>query len=33
MTAIETSPLPGRPKAGQIPSGNRLRYTADKGLT
>jgi len=25
------SPTPGRPKAGEIPSGDRLRYAADEG--
>ena len=27
------SPAPGRPKAGEIPSGDRLRYAADEGLS
>ena len=27
----ETSPAPGRPKAGEAPSGGRLRYTAAEG--
>jgi hypothetical protein len=26
-------PAPGRPKAGAIPAGDRLRYTADEGLS
>jgi hypothetical protein len=26
-----TSPAPGRPKAGSIPLGDRLRYAADEG--
>jgi hypothetical protein len=26
-----TRPAPGRPKAGEIPSGDRLRYAADEG--
>jgi len=25
------SPAPGRPKAGEIPSGDRLRYFASEG--
>jgi hypothetical protein len=25
------SPAPGRPKAGEIPSGDRLRYSAGEG--
>ena len=33
MMATATSPAPGRPKAGSIPSGDRLRYCADEGLT
>jgi hypothetical protein len=28
-----TSPAPGRPKAGEIPSGDRLRYSATEGLS
>ena len=28
-----TSPAPGRPKAGSVPSEDRLRYSADEGLT
>ena len=27
------SPLPGRPKAGSIPSGDRARYAATEGPT
>jgi hypothetical protein len=27
------SPVQGRPKAGSIPSGDRLRYSADEGLS
>lgn len=27
------SPAPGRPKAGSIPSGDRLRYSASEGLS
>ncbi|TDP61615.1 hypothetical protein DES47_11132 [Roseateles toxinivorans] len=27
------SPTPGRPKAGEIPSGDRMRYAADEGQT
>ena len=27
------SPAPGRPEAGEIPSGDRLRYPADEGQT
>jgi hypothetical protein len=26
-----TSPAPGRPKAGEIPSGDRRRYAAGEG--
>jgi hypothetical protein len=26
-----TSPTPGRPKAGEIPSGDRERYAASEG--
>jgi hypothetical protein len=29
---VSTSPAPGRPKAGEVPSGDRPRYTADEGL-
>ncbi len=28
-----TSPPPGRPKAGDIPPGDRSRYAASEGLT
>jgi len=28
-----TSPAPGRPKPGSIPSGDRLRYAGAEGLT
>jgi hypothetical protein len=24
---------PGRPKPGEVPAGDRLRYTADEGLS
>ena len=27
------SPAPGRPKAGEIPSGDRSRYAASEGLS
>ncbi len=27
------SPPPGRPKAGEIPSGDRLRYSVGEGQT
>ncbi len=27
------SPTPGRPKAGEIPSGDRPTYTSDEGLS
>jgi hypothetical protein len=27
------SPAPGRPKAGETPSGDRMRYSADEGQT
>jgi hypothetical protein len=27
------SPAPGRPKAGEIPSGDRPRYSAGEGLS
>ena len=33
MNRSNTSPAPGRPKAGSIPSGDRLRYPADEGLS
>jgi len=28
-----TSTAPGRPKAGEVPSGDRLRYAATEGLS
>jgi hypothetical protein len=30
---IVTSPTPGRPKAGSIPSGDRSMYASDEGLS
>jgi hypothetical protein len=34
MMVIEaTSPAPGRPKAGEIPSGDRLAYSTNEGAT
>ena len=33
LVAGSTSPAPGRPRAGEIPSGDRLRYSADEGLS
>ena len=30
-TMNAASPTPGRPKAGSIPLGDRLRYTGDEG--
>lgn len=29
----DTSPAPGRPKAGEVPTGDRPRYAVDEGLT
>ena len=29
----QASPAPGRPKAGEIPLGDRPRYSADEGQT
>jgi|SoimicmetaTmtLPA_FD_contig_51_2650617_length_596_multi_1_in_0_out_0_2 hypothetical protein len=31
--AVFTSPVPGRPKPGEITSGDRLRYRAAEGRT
>ncbi len=31
--ALAASPAPGRPKAGEIPSGDRVRYAAREGRT
>jgi hypothetical protein len=31
--AVFASPAPGRPKAGETPSGGRPPYTADEGLS
>jgi hypothetical protein len=28
-----TSPAPGRPKSGEIPSGDRPTYSSDEGLS
>jgi len=28
---MSSSPAPGRPKAGEVPAGDRLRYSADEG--
>jgi len=28
-----TSTAPGRPKAGEVPTGDRLRYSATEGLS
>ena len=33
MNRRNTSPVPGRPKAGSFPAGDRLRYSADEGLS
>ncbi|MFM2057259.1 MAG: hypothetical protein RLY71_1644 [Pseudomonadota bacterium] len=33
MSNNTASPAPGRPKAGEIPSGDRMRYSADEGHT
>jgi hypothetical protein len=33
MSDSETSPTPGRPKAGEIPPGGRLPYPAGGGLS
>jgi hypothetical protein len=31
MSFETASPAPGRPKPGEIPSGDRVRYTAPEG--
>ena len=33
MNPSSTRPAPGRPKAGAIPSGDRLVYSQDEGLS